>query len=88
MQRIGVQRVETIKLQTPMTPAAPAGSLAFDGEREVPFSHEDEVSVMLKGAAFRTIDVSACMTHAATKGRFVEADGALSVFNQQLEGIS
>jgi predicted polyphosphate/ATP-dependent NAD kinase len=88
MQRIGVQRVETIKLQTPMTPVAPAGSLAFDGEREVTFSHEDEVRVMLSDAAFRTIDVSACMAHAATKGRFVEADGALSVFNHQLGGIS
>ena len=88
MQKIGVQRVETIKLHTPMTPAAPAGSLAFDGEREVTFSHEDEVRVILSDAAFRTIDVSACMAHAATKGRFVEADGALSVFNRQLGGIS
>jgi hypothetical protein len=58
MQKIGVQRVETIKLHTPMTPAAPAGSLAFDGEREVTFSLEDEVRVILCHAAFRTIDVS------------------------------
>ena len=86
MQKVGVQRVETIRLHTPMTPAAPAGSLAFDGEREVTFSHEDEVRIILSDAAFRTIDVSACMAHAATKGRFVEADGALSVFNRQLGG--
>jgi hypothetical protein len=86
MQKIGVQRVETIKLHTPMTPVAPAGSLAFDGEREVTFSHEDEVRVILSDAAFRTIDVSGCMAHAAAKGSFVEADGALSAFNCQPGG--
>ena len=48
----------------------PAGSIAFDGEREVTFGPDDEVLVTLRDGAFRTIDIEACMAHAATHGCF------------------
>ena len=46
-------------------PSVPAGSLAFDGERELTFTESDRVSVRLVADAFRTIDVPACMAFAA-----------------------
>ena len=51
-------------------PSIPAGSLAFDGERELTFTERDRVSVRLVPDAFRTIDVPACMAHAAQAGLF------------------
>ncbi|QRZ15786.1 NAD(+)/NADH kinase [Paracoccus methylovorus] len=51
-------------------PSIPAGSLAFDGERELTFTERDCVSVRLVPDAFRTIDVPACMAHAAQTGLF------------------
>lgn len=52
-------------------PSIPAGSLAFDGERELTFTEKDRVCVRLVPDAFRTIDVPACMAHAARAGLFV-----------------
>lgn len=71
IQTTGIERTETIAFDTPMSLTTAAGAIAFDGEREVTFSEKDEVRVVLRAAAFRTIDVSACMAHAATKHRFV-----------------
>ncbi len=52
-------------------PSIPAGALAFDGERELTFTENDHVSVRLAAEAFRTIDVPACMAHAARAGLFL-----------------
>lgn len=52
-------------------PSVRAGSLAFDGEREMTFGEDDDVQVRLKTDAFRTIDVVACMNHAASTGAFI-----------------
>ena len=52
-------------------PSISAGSLAFDGERELTFTEKDRVSVRLVPDAFRSIDVPACMAHAARAGLFV-----------------
>lgn len=68
---VGIGHVETLEFDRPVRPRARAGSIAFDGEREVTFGEGDEVRVTLRGNAFRTIDIEACMAHAAGEGRFV-----------------
>lgn len=42
-----------------------AGIVALDGERELAFDAGDEVTVTLHERAFRSLDVAACMRHAA-----------------------
>lgn len=42
-----------------------SGIVALDGERELTFGPDDEVTVTLHDHAFRSIDVAACMRHAA-----------------------
>ncbi len=44
------------------------GIVALDGERELAFGPDDEVIVPLRENAFRSIDVAACMRHAAASG--------------------
>lgn len=69
---VGIDRVETLDFEAPVSPEADAGSIAVDGEREVTFGEDDEVLVTLREGAFRTIDIEACMTYAAEHGCFVE----------------
>src|SRR5262249_6755676 len=71
IEPVGIQRVETIDLGMPMQLTVSTGSIALDGEREITFSAVDSISVMLRNAAFRTIDIAACMAHAAAQGSFV-----------------
>jgi predicted polyphosphate/ATP-dependent NAD kinase len=85
IEQIGVERIETVNLDTPMALTVPAGSIALDGEREVAFSEMDDVYVTLHNAAFHTIDVPACMAFAAARGLFVEPAGKLP-FNAQFLG--
>jgi len=42
-----------------------AGSIAFDGERELSFTAVDQPSITLRTNAFRTIDIAACMQFGA-----------------------
>ncbi|NGO00017.1 acetoin catabolism protein X [Grimontia sp. S25] len=51
-----------------ITPVSQQGSLALDGERELPFGPDDKVSVTLKHDAFNTVDVPRCMAFAAEHG--------------------
>lgn len=51
-----------------IVPHLEAGSLAFDGEREITFSRKEKVSITLRDGAFRSVDVAACMRAAATHG--------------------
>ncbi len=69
---VGIADVQTLQFDQPITPETRAGSIAFDGEREVTFGKADEVLVTLRDGAFRTIDIEACMAHAADKGCLVE----------------
>ncbi len=73
MEKVGIERVEQLEFEQPIFIGASAGSIAFDGEREICFSEEDQISITLREAAFRTIDVACCMDHAAAEGLFVEA---------------
>jgi predicted polyphosphate/ATP-dependent NAD kinase len=72
IEGIGIARVETLDFDTPTALTVGSGSIALDGEREITFSERDRISVTLREAAFRTIDVSACMSFAAGNGLFVE----------------
>ena len=69
--RVGIGRVDTLEFDRPVRPETTAGSIALDGEREVTFGAEDDILVTLRGSAFRTIDVPACMGHAAKLGHFI-----------------
>lgn len=71
IEPVFVQSVETMEEGSCLPLTVTAGSIAFDGEREVTFSEKDNVHVTLRNAAFRTIDVSACMAFAANTGSFV-----------------
>jgi hypothetical protein len=73
IEPVGVERIETIDLDMPMPLTVSAGSIALDGEREITFSEVDNIAVTLRNAAFRTIDIAACMAHAAVQGSFVES---------------
>jgi predicted polyphosphate/ATP-dependent NAD kinase len=75
IEPVGVERIETIELDVPMPLTVSAGSIALDGEREITFSEVDSIFVTLRSAAFRTIDIAACMAHAASQGSFVELVG-------------
>jgi ATP-NAD kinase N-terminal domain len=72
VEELGIERVETLAPDRPIALLVPAGSLAFDGEREVAFSERDDVTITLRTAAFRTIDVAACMAYAAENGLLAE----------------
>jgi predicted polyphosphate/ATP-dependent NAD kinase len=72
IEDVGIATIETLDFDTPTTPTVGSGSIALDGEREITFSERDRISVTLREAAFRTIDVAACMSFAASNGLFVE----------------
>lgn len=71
IDRVGIAGVARMAPGRAHVPSIPAGSLAFDGERELIFTESDQVSVRLVPDAFRTIDVPACMAHAAATGLFI-----------------
>lgn len=71
IDRVGIAGVERMAPDQVFRPAIPAGSLAFDGERELTFTEKDDVTVRIVPGAFHTIDVPACMAHAASAGLFI-----------------
>lgn len=83
---IGIARVETLDFDTPTPLTAGSGSIALDGEREITFSERDRIHVMLRAAAFRTVDVPACMSFAAGNGLFVETVRQVPIASQVLGG--
>lgn len=74
MEMVGIDRADKLHFDNMVSIAPSTGSLALDGEREISFSEEDRISVVLRDAAFRTVDVSATMAYAAEHGLFVEGD--------------
>ncbi len=70
IKTVGVERVERLKANISYRPSVSSGSIALDGEREITFSEQDEVTIWLRPDAFRTINVPACMEYAAKKGLF------------------
>jgi predicted polyphosphate/ATP-dependent NAD kinase len=65
---IGIRDYRTMPPGKLFRPEISAGSIALDGERELSFSETDDVRIELVPDAFRTVNVSACMHHAAKHG--------------------
>lgn len=68
IRTVGVRAWRAMQAGVALTPATTAGSIALDGEREIAFSERDRVTVILREDAFPTVDVAACMRHAARHG--------------------
>ncbi len=68
LRGIGIRHYARLMPGRPVRPGIDAGSIALDGERELSFAETDEVAVTLETAAFRTVNVSACMRYAARHG--------------------
>ena len=86
IEDIGIARVETLDFDTPTSLTVGSGSIALDGEREITFSERDRIDVTLRAAAFRTIDIPACMSFAASNGLFVETIRQVPIASQVLGG--
>jgi len=67
---VGIAAWRPMVADRPFRVGAEAGVVALDGERELEFDPGDHVTVTLREAAFRTVDVSRCMQLAAAAGLF------------------
>lgn len=72
IDRVGIAGMARMQPGQSFAPSIRAGSLAFDGERELTFQESDRGGIRLVPDAFRTIDVPACMAHAASAGLFIQ----------------
>ena len=61
IETIGIKSWRKLPVDTPIAIGEKQGSIAFDGERELSFSVNDQPTVTLHSKAFRTVEVSACM---------------------------
>jgi hypothetical protein len=68
MRGIGIRDYRRMPAGVRYRPEIRAGSIALDGERELSFSENDDVTIELVPDAFRTVDVHATMQHAARHG--------------------
>lgn len=68
MRGVGIRSCASLRAGRAVAPEIAAGSIALDGERELSFNEDDDVSITLQVAAFRSVNVSACMQYAAKKG--------------------
>jgi predicted polyphosphate/ATP-dependent NAD kinase len=73
MRGVGIRGYSTLKPGKAIIPEITGGSIALDGERELSFAENDNVTITLETGAFRTVNVSACMQYAARKGLMREA---------------
>jgi hypothetical protein len=68
MRGIGVRDYTAMKPNVKYRPSISDGSIALDGERELSFTRDDDVSIELIPDAFRTVNVSGCMQYASRHG--------------------
>lgn len=68
MRGIGIRDFEPMKPGVKYRPELTDGSIALDGERELSFTRDDDVTIELVTDAFRTVNVSACMQYASRHG--------------------
>lgn len=71
IEPVGIGRVAEMRPGEIFRPSIRAGTLALDGERELTFGASDDVTIRLVPDAFHTVDVPACMAHAAEMGLFI-----------------
>lgn len=65
IRNVGIKSFERMHEDKKYKPSVKSGSIALDGEREITFNESDDIYVILKKNAFRTINVPACMNYAA-----------------------
>jgi NAD+ kinase len=65
---VPVQSWERLADGVPVRVSQPSGVVALDGEREITFGPDDVLTVTLREQAFRSVDVGACLRHAADQG--------------------
>jgi hypothetical protein len=68
MRGIGIRDYQPMRAGVKYRPDISEGSIALDGERELSFNKNDDVTIELVPEAFRTVNVSACMQYAARHG--------------------
>ncbi len=81
IEDVGIDHIEVMKPEMAYQPCVSSGSIALDGERELTFSEHDDVSIRLRLDAFRTINVTACMTYAGRQGLFINSAQAHQTTN-------
>jgi len=65
---IGIRDYTPMKPNVKYRPSITDGSIALDGERELSFTRDDDVTIELVPDAFRTVNVSGCMQYASRHG--------------------
>jgi predicted polyphosphate/ATP-dependent NAD kinase len=68
MRGIGIRDYTAMKPNVKYRPSITDGSIALDGERELSFTRDDDVTIELVPNAFRTVNVSGCMQYASRHG--------------------
>ena len=68
MRAIGIRDYAPMKPGVTYRPSIRDGSIAHDGEREISFTSDDDVTIELVPNAFRTVNVGACMQYASRHG--------------------
>jgi predicted polyphosphate/ATP-dependent NAD kinase len=74
---IGIKDWRRMSDGVQIVPGVAAGSIALDGERELPFAERDSVVLTLRDRAFRTVNVSGTMRYAAREGLLRNAKALL-----------
>ena len=82
MRGIGIRDFGPMQAGVIYRPQITDGSIALDGERELSFTRDDEVTIELVPDAFRTVNVSGCMQYASRHGLMRLKQSA----NQQPQG--
>lgn len=68
LREIGIRDHEPMMPGVRYRPQITDGSIALDGERELSFNRDDDITIELVTNAFRTVNVSSCMQYAARHG--------------------
>ena len=68
MRGIGIRDYGPMDPHVKYRPQITDGSIALDGERELSFTRDDDVTIELITDAFRTVNVSGCMQYASHHG--------------------
>jgi predicted polyphosphate/ATP-dependent NAD kinase len=68
MRGIGIRDYQPMMSGVKYRPDITDGSIALDGERELSFTRDDDVTIELVPNAFRTVNVSGCMQYASRHG--------------------
>ena len=68
LDRVAVKSWQPLHHAQPHRPRLRQGVIAVDGERELTFGPQQQLSIALRERAFRSIDINACLHYAAAAG--------------------